>query len=86
MVGEASGIKGKRKGKKQDMGSDFCADIGEIEVDVGEEVLTKMRKYLAVVGDPYNFCVGKTRVRVTFGRSHAPSVQSGLEKISMRKP
>ncbi len=80
-----SGIKDKQKDKKQDMGSDFCADIGEIEVNAGEEVPKKMLKYLAAVGDPYNFCVGKTRVRVTFGSSHAPSVQSGLEKISMRK-
>ena len=68
------------------MGLDFCVDIGEIEVNAEDEVLTKMLKYLAAVGDPYNFRVGKTRVRVTFENSGAPSVQAGLEKISMRKP
>ena len=62
-----------------------CVDITGITIRCEEAVKTKMMKYLAEVGDPYCFRVGKTRVRVVFGNDRSTSLESGLEKILMRK-
>lgn len=62
----------------------FDADIGGIAVKTEEAIEVRMKHYLEAVGDPYRFCVGKTRVRVVFGRAGAP-LEASLEKILMRE-
>ena len=60
-------------------------DIKNIVVDTRGSVTARMKSYLAAVGDPYRFRVGKTRVSVVFSGREGGSLESELEKICMRE-
>ncbi len=60
-------------------------DIKNIAVDTRGSVAARMKSYLAAVGDPYRFRVGKTHVSVVFSGREGGTLESELEKICMRK-